>query len=179
MIDSYGIKIDHRVYGCDELNPYRGQPSGVKELVGGALRPLRCDPGLGPQPHDGGWITATGVKLHGSPQPFGHAAWQYARRVVAERGTETASEDTIKAAVDDLLNRAAPPAPAKPRKKTAKARRVAALTAATTTTATSPDDRPSPDTAQASYFKAEPEESVADVIPLPVFDREKEARSWW
>jgi putative transposase len=31
-INSYGVKIDHRVYDSDELNPYRGQPSGVKEL---------------------------------------------------------------------------------------------------------------------------------------------------
>lgn len=31
-INSYGVKIDHQVYDSDELNPYRGQLSGVKEL---------------------------------------------------------------------------------------------------------------------------------------------------
>ncbi|MBV8294273.1 MAG: DDE-type integrase/transposase/recombinase, partial [Mycobacterium sp.] len=31
-INSYGVKIDHRVYDDDALNPYRGQPSGIKTL---------------------------------------------------------------------------------------------------------------------------------------------------
>jgi putative transposase len=55
-------------------------------------------------------------------------AWQYARRIVAERDTNGPAEDTIKAAVDDLLDRASPPPGTKPPKKTAKARRVAAQT---------------------------------------------------
>jgi putative transposase len=182
-INSYGVKIDHRVYDCDELNPYRGQPSGIKEL--GDRWAVHYDPYDVTRVwvrnhHAGGWITAYWRQLHSSPQPFGDAAWQYARRVVAERGTETPSEETIKAAVDDLLDRAAPPAPAKPRRKTAQARRVAARTAATATSAARPDDHPALDTAAAARrFEAEPEESVADVIPLPVFDPDKEAQSWW
>jgi putative transposase len=165
-----------------KLNPYRGQPSGVKEF--GDRWAVHYDPYDVTRVwvrnhHDGGWITAYWRQLHNSPQPFGDAAWQYARRVVAERGTETPNEETIKSAVDDLLDRAAPPAPAKPRKKTAKARRVAARTTATTTAATRPDV-PSPHTAApASYAQTEPEESVADVIPLPVFNPDKEAQSWW
>jgi putative transposase len=182
-INSYGIKIDHRVYDCDELNPYRGQPSGVKEL--GDRWAVHYDPYDVTRVwvrnhHDGGWITAYWRQLHSSPQPFGDAAWQYARRVVAERGTESPSEETIKAAVDDLLDRAAPPPPTKHRKKTAKARRVAARTVATTTSVARPDDGPSADVAAAAgYLEAEPEESVADVIPLPVFDPDKQAQSWW
>jgi putative transposase len=182
VINSYGIKIDHRIYDCDELNPYRGQPSGVKEL--GDRWAVHYDPYDVTRVwvrnhHDGGWITAYWRQLHSSPQPFGDAAWQYARRVVAERGTETPNEKTIKAVVDDLLDRAAPPAPARPRKKTAKARRVAARTAATTTAATSPDAPSSHTAAAASYSETEPEESIADVIPLPVFNPDNEAESWW
>jgi putative transposase len=42
-------------------------------------------------------------------QPFGEAVWQYARHVVAQRRITGPREDTIKAAVDDLLDRASPP----------------------------------------------------------------------
>lgn len=181
-INSYGVKIDHRVYDCDELNPYRGQLSGVKEF--GDRWAVHYDPYDVTRVwvrnhHDGGWITAYWRQLHNSPQPFGDAAWQYARRIVAERGTESPSEDTIKAAVDDLLDRAAPPA-AKPRKKSTKARRVAARTAATSTPAVRPGEGAPPDTAVVAVgAAAEPEESLAPVIPLPVFDPDKEAQSWW
>lgn len=181
-INSYGVKIDHRVYDSDELNPYRGQPSGVKEL--GDRWAVHYDPydvtRVWIRNHrDGGWITALWRQLHSTPQPFGDAAWQYARRIVAARDTNGPAEDTIKAAVDDLLDRAAPPPANKRPKKTAKARRVAARTHAAN--ATRPTTAPTaPEiSSPAAYLAPESDEPIADVIPLPVFDPDKEAESWW
>jgi hypothetical protein len=105
--------------------------------------------------------------------------WQYARRIVAERDTNGPAEDTIKAAVDDLLDRAALPPGTKRPKKTAKARRVAARTHAANAprpaTVSTTAEIPSP----AAYLAPESDEPIADVIPLPVFDPDKEAESWW
>ena len=42
VINSYGVKIRHRVYDCEELNPYRGQKSGMKAFTG--LWEVRYDP---------------------------------------------------------------------------------------------------------------------------------------
>jgi putative transposase len=179
-INSYGVKIDHRVYDSDELNPYRGQPSGVKELKDRWA--VHYDPYDVTRVwihnhHDGGWITAYWRQLHSTPQPFGDAAWQYARRVVAERGINGPDEDTITAAVDDLLDRVAPPPEAKKRKKSAKARRIAARTKATNQSqAAAPTLVPTNPT---KYLEPESDDQIADVIPLPVFDPDKEAESWW
>lgn len=57
--------------------------------------------------HDGGWISAYWRQLHCTPKPFGDTAWHYARRIVAGRGTRAPTEETIDAAVNDLLDRAA------------------------------------------------------------------------
>lgn len=180
-INSYGVKIDHRVYDSDELNPYRGQPSGVKEL--GDRWAVHYDPYDVTRVwvrnhHAGGWITAFWRQLHCTPQPFGDAAWQYARRIVADRATDAPSEETITAAVDDLLDRAATPPGRKRRKKSATARRVAARTTAANTARPTVDDPPSIPATPPAYAEPEPDESVADVIPLPVFDARKEAQRW-
>lgn len=181
-INSYGVKIDHRVYDCEELNPYRGQPSGVNEYKNKWA--VHHDPYDVTRiwirnHHDGGWITAFWRQLHSTPQPFGDAAWQYARRIVAERGIETPSEDTIKQAVDELLDRASPPVPDRRRKKSAKARRIAARTRAANEIPPTPTPDPEPLTPP-SYFAPESEsDELAEVIPLPVFDAEQEAEKWW
>jgi hypothetical protein len=128
---------------------------------------------------DGGWIAALWRQLHSTPQPFGDAAWQYARRIVAERDTNGPAEDTIKAAVDDLLDRAAPPPDTKPPKKTVKARRVAAQTYAANATRSAAAPTAPEISSLAAYLAPESDEPIADVIPLPVFDPDKEAESWW
>lgn len=182
-INSYGVKIDHRVYDSDALNPYRGQPSGVKTLRDRWA--VHYDPYdvtrvfVRNHHDDGGWITALWRQLDTPPQPFGEAAWAYARRAVAQRGVTGPSEDTIKAALDDLLGRASPPPrPARRSKASAAARRVAARTKATahvSMTAMPPPSTERPPT----RFAAESDEDVAAVVPLPVFDPDKEAQSWW
>ena len=180
-INSYGVKIDHRVYDSDELNPYRGERSGVSEL--GDKWAVHYDPYDVTRvwihnPHGGTFITAYWRQLHATAEPFGDAAWQYARRIVTERDTRGATEETIKAAVEDLLDRAAPPPGVKRPRKPAHARRTAARTRAANATRTAidpPPDSPVPD----ESLEPESDESVADVIPLPVFDPDKEAQSWW
>jgi putative transposase len=179
-INSYGVKIDHRVYDSDELNPYRGERSGVTEL--GDRWAVHYDPYDVTRVwirnhHDGGFITAYWRQLHCTPEPFGDAAWQYARRVVTDRDTRGATEETITAAVEDLLDRAAPPPGAKRRRKPAHARRTAARTRAANTTRTTIEAPPHPSAPDGS-LEPESDESIADVIPLPVFDPDKEAQSW-
>jgi putative transposase len=182
VVNSYGVKIDNRVYDCDELNDYRGQPSGVATLNDRWM--VHYDPydftRVWIRNHrDGGWITAYWRQLRSAPQPFGEAAWQYARRVVAERGVNRPSEQEITEAVDDLLDRASPPPPGRKPGKSAKARRVAART---TAMASTDRPRPGPQPGPTSKVALEPEadeEELAEVIPLPVVDTEKEAQSWW
>ncbi|USC17976.1 Mu transposase C-terminal domain-containing protein [Rhodococcus sp. 11-3] len=182
VINSYGIKINHRVYDSDELNRYRGQLSGPTAL--GTRWQVHYDPydvtRIWVRNHrDGGFLLAYWRQLHAMPQPFGDAAWEHARRIVADRGESTPSEETIKAAVDDLLDRAGPPPPPHPRRKrrtkTAQDRRVAARTRAATAAPTPIPEAPP----AAAMFAPEDAEDVADIVPLPVFDADKESRTWW
>lgn len=127
VINSYGVKIRHRVYDTEDLNPYRGQKSGMKALKG--LWEVKYDPYDGAcvwirNHHDGGWITAYWRQLQTSPQPFGDDIWNYARQIVAERGITTPSESEIKSAVDAILDKASPPA--KPAARNRKNQRAAA-----------------------------------------------------
>ncbi|WP_397517774.1 Mu transposase C-terminal domain-containing protein [Rhodococcus oxybenzonivorans] len=183
VINSYGIKINHRIYDSDELNRYRGQLSGPTAL--GTRWEVHYDPYDVTRVwvrnhHDGGFLLAYWRHLHATPQPFGDAAWEHARRIVTERGETTPSETTIKAAVDDLLDRAGPTPPTRSsserRTKTAKDRRVAARTRAAGGAPT-----PIPDTSPpaATMFAPEDDEDLTDVVPLPVFDAAKESRTWW
>ncbi|WP_232512623.1 Mu transposase C-terminal domain-containing protein [Rhodococcus pyridinivorans] len=183
VINSYGIKINHRVYDSDELNPYRGQLSGPTAL--GARWEVHYDPydvtRIWVRNHrDGGFLLAYWRQLHTMSQPFGDAAWEHARKIVAERGDVMPSEDTIKAAVDDLLDRAGPTPPPPPRTtrrtKTAQDKRVAARTRAVTAPSAPIPEIPPP---AATMFAPEDNEDISDIIPLPVFDAEKESRTWW
>ena len=184
-INSYGVKIDHRVYDTDELNPYRGQPSGIKELHDRwavHYDPYDVTRVWVRNHHHGGWITALWRQLDTPPQPFGEAAWRYARDIAGQRGSTGPSEDTIKAALDDLLDRACPPPPAQPRrKKSAAARRVAARTKATAHLPATAMPQPSSErqAAQLAPESADSDDEWAAVVPLPVFDPDKEAQSWW
>jgi transposase InsO family protein len=207
-INSYGVKINHRVYDAEALNPYRGQPSGVAALKN--LWEVHHDPYDVTRVwvrnhHDpaGGWITLFWRQLASAPVPFGDDAWNHARRIVADRGVTGPSEEAIAEAVDDLLTRAsgAPATSATPgkstkrrgRKQTAKDRRVAARTKAT---AQSPKPTPTPETPSPAAVAADdhgPEddstgatleneentESTAEVIPLRIFDAHEEAKRWW
>lgn len=181
VIGASGVKIDHRVYQSDELNPLRGELSGVPGK--GKRWRVHYDPydisRVWVRNHHGaGYLQAYWTQLHTMPEPFGAAIWDYARQLESERGQRGDSQENIKAAVDDLLQRASTDPPKPSRRRTAKQdRRIVARTRAAaqqppTITAGPQEVWPEPLAAEAAP------EDVADVVPLPVFDAEKEAQTW-
>ena len=182
-INAYGVKISHRIYDSGELNPFRGQRSGVPAKRN--LWEIHRDPydvsRVWVRNHwDGGWITVFWNHLSAAPAPFGELAWDHARRQLAAGGREPAGQE-IARAVDVLLQRACqgPGEPESPaRKPSAKDRRVAARTRAT---AQPGWPRPEPLAAPAGSGEPEqtPGEPLADVVPLAVFDAREEAGRWW
>jgi putative transposase len=186
VINSYGVKIRHRVYDSADLNPYRGQESGIKALK--QLWEIRYDPYDVTRVwirnhHDGGWITAFWRQLHAGPQPFGDTIWEYGRQIVAGRGTDSPSEETIKAAVDDLLTRASGATP-KNSVNSRKDRRVVARAKAAekpAMPAPAPPETQRPENTGIGLQDdpAEDAEELARIIPLKVYDAKKEAQRWW
>ena len=142
-INAYGVKVSHRVYDSEELNPFRGQRSGVTARQN--LWEIHRDPydvsRIWVRNHwDGGWITVFWKHLSTAPAPFGELAWDHARRQLAAGGGDPAEEE-IAQAVGSLLQRAhqGPGKPGRPgRKPAAKDRRVAARTRATAQTGLAP-----------------------------------------
>jgi putative transposase len=203
-INSYGVKINHRVYDSEQLNPYRGQPSGAVGMKD--LWEVHHDPydvtRVWVRNHhkpDDGWITLWWRQLASAPVPFGEDAWSHARKVIAERGQSNPSEDEIARLVDDLLQRASgeqsevPPTGKKRKTTTARDRRVAARTSANNSAPSPLPQASPPDTAEPAG--EEPanrdapdelpdatgvdEEHLAEVIPLGVYDPHQEAQRWW
>lgn len=191
VINSYGVKIRHRVYDSEDLNPYRGQKSGMKNLKG--LWEVKYDPYDAGcvwirNHHDGGWITAYWRQLSAGAQPFGDDIWNYGRQLVAERGITTPSEGSIKAAVDAILDKASPPAkPAARKRKNQRA--VARNTAATNSQRPRPRVGQPPLTTETAAGQDATAESIAEeapqpaplakIIPLKIYDPQKEAEKWW
>ena len=197
VINSYGIQINHRRYDAKALTPYRRQDSGVTAQHG------RWEVHHDPYDvtriwvrnhHDGGWITVPWTHLHSAPVPFGEQAWAQAQQILARRGEHDATEADIAAAVTALLDTAeAGPAPTRRDAGQAKRdRRVAARTRATREPAwprpaaaesddTQVDDGPTVEadpTAERPDRGLEPS-TVAEVIPLPIFDARQEAKKRW
>ena len=181
-VNAYGIKISNRKYDCAALNPYRHQHSGVSARKG--LWEVHYDPYDVTRVwvrnhHDGGWITVPWTQLKTAPAPFGEAAWDHARRLLARRGEDPATEQEIAQAAAALLDkaehqaggeqaveegpagggpgpRAAAPAWPRPDSAAARTRRAGRRTG------TGDDDRP-----------------AAKVIPLGIFDPFEEAGKPW
>ncbi|MDM3931180.1 Mu transposase C-terminal domain-containing protein [Mycobacterium intracellulare subsp. chimaera] len=176
------MTIDHRVYDSDALNECRGEDSGVPGQ--GKRWRVHYDPydvtRIWVRNHHGeGYIPAYWRQLHTVPQPFGNDVWDHARKIAAERGERTHTEESIKAAVDDLLDRASPPPSASRRRKSAKDRRVVARAKAAAQLPPSIPEHAQLDSTPSLLAPEEcPEEDIAPVIPLPVFDAEKEAETW-
>ena len=132
-INAYGIKVSRRTYDSPELNPFRQQPSGVKEHNG--RWEVRYDPydvsRIWVRDHrNGGWITVFWTQLHRVAAPFGELAWDHARS--SQPG---ATEAELADAVAGLLQRASqgpagPDGETGPEKLTRRDRRVAARTRA-------------------------------------------------
>jgi hypothetical protein len=186
-INAYGVKISHRIYDGEELNPFRGQRSGVTARQD--LWEIHRDPydvsRIWVRNHwDGGWITVFWNHLSTAPAPFGELAWDHARRQLAG-DTGNPAEQEIARAVESLLQRAhqGPGKPGRPgRKPAAKDRRVAARTRATAQPAWPRPEAPAGSGDPAAIPgepPGQPEDKLADVVPLAVFDAREEARRWW
>ncbi len=113
-ITTTGIRIGHRSYDSDALNPLRGQRSGVAGR--GHRWQVHYDPydvtRVWVRDHwnnDGktGWIMAPWRHLPTAPAPFAEAAWRHAQEIVARRGTDPGTETEIAQAVASILQRAA------------------------------------------------------------------------
>jgi putative transposase len=206
VINSYGVKIGLRTYDSGELNPYRRQNSGIEARNG--RWEVRHDPYDISRVwirnhHHGGWLTATWTHLRTAPVPFGEQAWNHARKLLAARGSDRATEAEIAAAAAELLDRAEKgteprprrPGPARQSKaaggtRSPRSRRVAGRAAATAAPQW-PHPEPAPargeDEGPAGQASADglgpgggcPGEQPAEVIPLPLFDARKEAEKWW
>jgi putative transposase len=188
-VNAYGIKVSRRTYDGPELNPFRQQPSGVKEHKN--LWEVHCDPydvsRIWVRDHrNGGWITVFWTQLHRVAAPFGELAWDHAR--TRQPG---ATEEELADTVDSLLRRAAHgPGDAgretRTRKPTRRDRRVAARTKAAQPlpASTAGEPQPSGKPAGASpgsppYTGQDGEGRLAEVIPMPIFDPFAEADKPW
>ncbi|MEU8971883.1 transposase [Streptomyces monashensis] len=182
-INSYGIRLGYRTYDSAELNPFRRQPSGAGP--DGRSWEVHYDPydisRIWVRNHrDGGWITAIWRHLRTAPTPMGELAWDHARRILAQRGTDPATEDEIAEAAVALLDRAADgpeDKPAKPSRASRRGRKVAARTRATAEPSWPRPAEPAEEVA-AELVETD-EDELADVIPLEIFDARKEAERWW
>jgi hypothetical protein len=183
VINSYGIRLGHRTYDGQALNPYRRQHSGITAKKG--LWEVHHDPYDVTRiwvrnHHDGGWITLPWTHLKTSPAPFGELAWQHARKQLARRGRDRVTEQEIADAVSALLDRAGHGPPAE--ETAASDDRVAGRTRAASKAAWQhkavPAGPPQPDSASCDQ-PAGADADLAEVIPLGVFDARKEAQQWW
>jgi putative transposase len=197
-VNAYGIKISHRTYDAEELNPIRQQKSGVAGRKG--QWEVHRDPYdvsrvfvRGP----GGWITCPWKYLDKVPAPFGELAWDHVSGRLAALGQDSPTELERALAVNDLLRRAyhGPPdageEPEDPARKSrrpgrhgsARDRRVAARTRAGTAAragAGTPGE-PVP-AATGDHPEAAGQDSgepLAEVIPLGIFDPFEEAKKPW
>ncbi|MCZ4510159.1 Mu transposase C-terminal domain-containing protein [Streptomyces sp. ActVer] len=183
-INSYGIRMRHRTYDSPELTPWRRQPSGTGR--DGKRWEVRYDPydisRVWVRNHrEGTWITAIWRHLRTAPTPMGELAWDHARRVLAERGTDPITEEEIAQAAVALLDRAADgpqTAPGKSTRRSRKDRKVAARTRSTSTPSW-PRPAPTEPAEVSSRDEEEGEDALADVVPLGIFDARKEAEKWW
>lgn len=166
VVNDYGIRIKNRTYDSTELGPMRRQDSGVRAKRG--LWEVHRDPydvsRIWVRNHrgDGEWVPATWKYLNRVPVPFGDLAWDHISHQLP-RATEAEIADAVAA----LLTRAhAGPQTEQGSKPSKRDRRVAARTkAAGRVTPDAPElETPRED------LSDEPEETLAEVIPLGLFD---------
>ncbi|WP_406190585.1 Mu transposase C-terminal domain-containing protein [Streptomyces sp. NBC_01017] len=184
-INAYGVKIKHRTYDDQALNPLRQQRSGVKDRKD--LWEIHYDPydvsRIWVRDHGrGGWITLFWKQLHRVAAPFGELAWDHTRHTLPG-----ASEEQLADAVADLLRRAHQ-GPADRGDTGSRAglsrrdRRVAARTKSSPpSTPIAPEAPPADRVADRETGQADdvPAENIAKVIPMPIFDPFTEADKRW
>ncbi|MFJ9752799.1 integrase [Streptomyces chartreusis] len=189
-VNTYGIKVNHRIYDSDELNGLRRVKSGITERKN--RWEVRHDPydirllWLRDH-HEGRWITVPWRLLSTTATPFGELAWDHEARNLRQQGGQV-TEDAIAEAVGDLLERAGTGpeelAPAKPgRRGRGREAKVAARTRSTSRPAWPHPGPPKPAATQTADAAPEADEDdgepIADVVPLKVFDAREEAKKWW
>ncbi|MFI1257944.1 Mu transposase C-terminal domain-containing protein [Streptomyces netropsis] len=171
-VNSYGIRINYRTYDAPELGPMRRRDSGVTAKRG--LWEVHRDPydvsrvWIRNHRGEGEWIQATWKYLNRAPVPFGDLAWDHVSHQLPK-----ATEEELAEAVSALLTRAhaGPEQPAAGNRKAKRSkadRRVTARTNATTPAAAMPPPRP--ETQPSPEPPTEDEETMAEVIPLGIFD---------
>jgi hypothetical protein len=181
-INSYGVRISHRIYDGKALNPLRHQRSGVTERRD--LWEIHYDPydvsRIWVRDHrndDGGWIPVFWKQLHRIAAPFGELAWDHTRRALPG-----ATEEELADAVANLLTRAhqGPDSSSKgPTKPTRRDRRIAARTKAGPATPMPPEPAPAEAIDEPNQHGDDRADRVAKVIPLPIFDPYAEADKRW
>ncbi len=181
-VNAYGIKISNRKYDCADLNPYRHQHSGVTARKG--LWEVHYDPYDVTRiwvrnHHDSGWITVPWTQIEAAAMPFGEAAWDHARRLLARRGEDPATEQEIAQAAAGLLDKAERTT-ADGTRASKKDRRAAARARAT---AGPVGPRPEAQPAWPDEGAGGPDSGgarpAAKVIPLGIFDPFEEAGKPW
>jgi hypothetical protein len=178
-INAYGIRINHRTYDAEALNPLRGQPSGVTAKKD--RWQIHYDPydvsRVWVRDPAGGWIRALWKHLDRVPTPFGELAWDHVRKSLPE-ATEAEIADAVKASLQRAHQGPAADA-ATAKRPSRRDKRVAARTraaAAAIPAASVPADEPNDDQQTTT---APPETPLAKVIPLPLFDPFAEADKPW
>lgn len=130
--------------------------------------------------HDRGWISVPWTQLKTAPAPFGEAAWDHARRLLARRGEDPATEQEIARAAAALLDKAqhSTAGESKPSKKD---QRTAARARATAEPAwPRPDTQPAESDEQTGAPETGGDDRpAAKVIPLGIFDPFEEAGKPW
>jgi putative transposase len=179
-INTYGIKVNNRVYDSRKLDSFRRQPAGLRAGAGQGWD-VRHDPydisrvWIRDPRGEGCWIPVFWRHLSTAPMPMGELVWQHSQRMLAERGQDKATEQEIAAAAAALLDRAAdgPREPGSTAKSRRRDRKVAARTRATAGEGPGlPQDEPSP------VLDDEEDVELAEVVPLQLFDARKEAERW-
>jgi hypothetical protein len=166
-VNAYGIKVSRRTYDGEELNPFRQQPSGVKEH--GDRWEVHCDPydisRIWVRDHwNGGWVTVFWTQLHRVAAPFGEMAWDHVR--ARQPG---ATEEELADAVDSLLRRASQgPGGAGRPGQDRRGRRVAARTKAAQRLPRAAA-RPGGNDGQ-PQAGSQDDDGLAEIIPMPIFD---------
>ncbi len=182
-VNAYGIKISNRRYDCADLNPYRHQDSGVTARKG--LWEVHYDPYDVTRVwvrnhHESGWITVPWTQMKAAGMPFGEAAWDHARRLLARRGEDPATEQEIAEAGAALLDKAEHTAAGESRPPKKDRRAAARARAAAVPAWPRPDAQPAgPDEQNSGPDCGGGTRPAAKVIPLGIFDPFEEAGKPW
>jgi hypothetical protein len=186
-VNDYGVRIDHRTYDTDELDPHRRQHSGIAAKRGlweVHFDPYDCDRVWVRDHHAGRWITAEWTHRALVRAPFAEFTWRAAHNELLHRGERVVEQAAIARVLDELLARASTgpdvhcPTPAPATTSTGRARRALARDR------TGRDPQRPPLHAVSTADPAPPvdDQQFEDgdvVVPFGVFDAHAEAERMW